>query len=71
MVKWLVVVMVLWVCVAFGELSQTEISILKYQLQMPQVIGNAVGFRLLGSGINGAVGMFGVLISGVCCLLVR
>lgn len=56
--KWLVVVMILWVFVlGFGELSQTEVNILKYQLNMPPISGNAVGFRLLGSGLNGAFGM--------------
>ena len=38
-------------------LTQTEISVLKYQLQMPSIIGNAVGFRMMGNMEDGAFGL--------------
>jgi len=39
------------------SLTQTEVSILRYQLQMPPIIGNAVGFRVIGSVNDGAFGL--------------
>lgn len=39
------------------SMTQAEVSVLKYQLQMPAIIGNAVGFRILGSMDDGAFGL--------------
>jgi len=38
-------------------LTQSEVSVLKYQLQMPNLIGNAVGFRMVGTLKEGAFGL--------------
>jgi len=39
------------------SLTQTEVSILRYQLQMPPIVGNAVGFRVIGTVNDGAFGL--------------
>lgn len=39
------------------SMTQAEVSVLKYQLQMPSILGNAVGFRILGSMDDGAFGL--------------
>lgn len=39
------------------SLSQGEVSILKYQLQMPNVSGNAFGLRMVGTLQYGAFGL--------------
>jgi len=39
------------------SLTQTEVSVLRYQLQMPSIVGNAVGFRIIGSVDDGAFGI--------------
>lgn len=38
-------------------LSQTELNVLRYQLQMPTVTGNAIGFRTIGTLEEGAFGL--------------
>ncbi len=53
-----VIIFVLVVISVMGfSLTQTEVSILRYQLQMPPIIGNAVGFRVIGSVNDGAFGL--------------
>lgn len=39
------------------SMTQAEVSVLKYQLQMPSIVGNALGFRLIGSMDDGAFGL--------------
>ena len=39
------------------SLTQSEINVLRYQLQMPTIVGNAVGFRMIGSADEGAFGI--------------
>jgi len=46
---------VLSIC-AFAGLTQSELSVLRYQLQMPSIIGNAAGFRIVGTLDEGACG---------------
>jgi hypothetical protein len=55
--KLIVVLLVVFSIVVFGGLSQTEVNILRYQLNMPSVAGNAIGFRVIGSGFDGAFGL--------------
>ena len=56
--RYRVIIFVLLVIAIFGfSLSQTEISVLKYQLQMPAIVGNALGFRIVGSVDDGAFGL--------------
>lgn len=53
-----VIVLCLLVISIFGfSLTQTEVSVLRYQLQMPSIVGNAVGFRIIGSVDDGAFGV--------------
>lgn len=47
---------VLSIC-AFAGLTQSELSVLRYQLQMPSIIGNAAGFRIVGTVDEGAFGL--------------
>ncbi len=37
-------------------LTQSELSVLRYQLQMPTIAGNAAGFRMVGTIDEGAFG---------------
>jgi hypothetical protein len=39
------------------SLTNSELSILRYQLQMPSLVGNALGFRTVGSFEEGAFGL--------------
>lgn len=56
--RYRVIIFVLLVIAIFGfSLNQTEISVLKYQLQMPAIVGNALGFRIVGSVDDGAFGL--------------
>jgi len=42
----------------FGfSLTNSEVSMLKYQLQMPSLVGNAFGFRMVGTLEQGAFGV--------------
>ena len=53
-----VIIFVLVVISVMGfSLTQTELSVLRYQLQMPSIVGNAVGFRVIGSVDDGAFGL--------------
>ena len=53
-----VIIFVLVVISVMGfSLTQTEVSILRYQLQMPPIVGNAVGFRVIGTVNDGAFGL--------------
>ena len=53
-----VIIFVLLVISICGfSLTQTEVSVLRYQLQMPSIVGNAVGFRIIGSVDDGAFGI--------------
>ena len=66
--KWCIIVILL-VAVLGLSFSQTELSVLKYQLQMPAIVGNAAGFRLVGTLQEGAFGIVfkydkGVMITG-------
>ncbi len=38
-------------------LTQAELTVLRYQLQMPPIIGNAFGFRIVGTLNEGAFGL--------------
>lgn len=38
-------------------MTQSELSVLKYQLQMPSIVGNAAGFRMVGTLNEGAFGL--------------
>jgi len=38
-------------------MTQSELSVLRYQLQMPTIVGNALGFRLVGTLNEGACGL--------------
>ncbi|MDM7320294.1 MAG: hypothetical protein P3W91_001030 [Fervidobacterium sp.] len=51
-IVWFLIVGVLGLC-----FTQSEVSMLRYQLQMPTVSGNAMGFRLVGTLKEGGVGM--------------
>ena len=39
------------------SLTQSELSVLRYQLQMPNIVGNALGFRVVGTVDEGACGL--------------
>lgn len=42
----------------FGvAMTQSELSVLKYQLQMPSIVGSALGFRMVGTVNEGAFGL--------------
>lgn len=52
-----IVLICLIVSIFTFSMTQAEVSVLKYQLQMPSIIGNAVGFRVLGNIDDGAFGL--------------
>jgi len=54
--RWLIVFGLIISIFGFS-LTQTEISVLRYQLQMPSIVGNAVGFRVIGTFDDGAFGV--------------
>lgn len=42
----------------FGvAMTQSELSVLRYQLQMPSIVGSALGFRMVGTLNEGAFGV--------------
>ena len=56
--RYRVIVFVLLVISICGfSLTQSELSVLRYQLQMPNIIGNAMGFRVVGTLDEGAFGL--------------
>ena len=53
-----VIILCLLVISIFGfSLTQSELSVLRYQLQMPTIVGNALGFRVVGTLDEGACGL--------------
>lgn len=52
-----IVLICLIVSIFTFSMTQAEVSVLKYQLQMPAISGNAVGVRILGSMDDGAFGL--------------
>ena len=53
-----VIILILLVLSVVGfSLTQSELSVLRYQLQMPSLVGNAFGFRLVGTLQEGAFGI--------------
>ena len=53
-----VIIMSLLLVSIFGvAMTQAELSVLRYQLQMPTIVGNALGFRVVGSLNDGAFGL--------------
>lgn len=38
-------------------MTQSELSVLRYQLQMPSIVGSAFGFRMVGTLNEGAFGL--------------
>jgi len=54
--RWLIVFGLIISIFGFS-LTQTELTVLRYQLQMPAIAGNAVGFRVIGSVNDGAFGL--------------
>jgi len=52
-----IVLICLIVSIFTFAMTQSEVSVLKYQLQMPSIVGNALGFRMLGSIDDGAFGL--------------
>lgn len=53
----MIVISLLVICICGFCLTQPEVSVLRYQLQMPSIVGNAVGFRMIGSVDDGAFGI--------------
>lgn len=53
------VIVMIWLVVSiFGfSMTQAEVSVLRYQLQMPSIVGNALGFRIVGTLDEGAFGV--------------
>lgn len=39
------------------SMSQSEVSLLKYQLQMPSIVGSGIGFRMIGTLEEGGFGL--------------
>jgi len=53
-----VIIMSLLLVSIFGvAMTQSELSVLRYQLQMPTIVGNALGFRVVGTLNEGAFGL--------------
>jgi len=53
-----VIILCLLVISIFGfSLTQSELSVLRYQLQMPTIVGNALGLRVVGTLDEGAFGL--------------
>jgi len=56
--RYRVIILVLVViCICGFSMTQAELSVLRYQLQMPTIVGNALGFRVVGSLNDGAFGL--------------
>jgi len=56
--RYRVIILVLVViCICGFSMTQSELSVLRYQLQMPTIVGNALGFRLVGTLNEGACGL--------------
>lgn len=53
----LIVFFVVLISVVGFSLTQSEVSVLKYQLQMPSLIGNTIGMRFIGTLREGAFGL--------------
>ncbi len=53
----LMIVSLLVICILGFSLTQSELSVLRYQLQMPTIVGNALGFRVVGTVDEGAFGL--------------
>ncbi len=53
----LIIVSLLVICICGFSLTQSELSVLRYQLQMPTIVGNALGFRVVGTVDEGAFGL--------------
>ena len=51
-----IIMILLVLSIGAFALTQSELSVLKYQLQMPSIMGNAAGFRLVGTLDEGACG---------------
>ena len=55
--KCLIIMILLVFSICGFCLTQSELSVLRYQLQMPTIIGNALGFRVVGTLDEGALGL--------------
>lgn len=53
----LIVIILVVVSILGFSMTQSELSVLRYQLQMPSIVGNAVGFRIVGNFDDGAFGL--------------
>ena len=52
-----IVFVLLVISICGFSLTQSELSVLRYQLQMPTIVGNALGFRIVGTVDEGACGL--------------